>query len=40
MTLNDFLEFLSFFYETLDEFVMFLTTPEIIDGDETIIIIN
>jgi len=35
MTLNDFLEFLSFFYVTLDEFVMLLTTP---DADYYIVI--
>jgi hypothetical protein len=37
MTLNDFLEFYLFFYKTLDEFVMLLTTPEIIDGDEPLL---
>jgi hypothetical protein len=37
MTLNDFLEFLSFFYETFDEFVMLLTMSEIGDGDEPLL---
>jgi hypothetical protein len=37
MTLNDFLEFLSFFYETLDEIVIWLTMSEIGDGDEPLL---
>ena len=34
MTLNDFLEFLSFLYEALDEFVLYITMPAAMEDED------